>query len=111
MTSRLMATLTAFVLMLSPAAADTFNINISNGEVGTMLLLTVTDMNYPSPKEAYNASINSGQMLSVYINGDGGHGGHIQWKATTPDRKKCGSGDVKDLSSGSNLTVNTPSAC
>ena len=85
--------------------------SMSATEIGTMLLLTVTDMNYPSPKEAYNGSINSGQMLPVYVNGEGGRNGHIKWQATTPDRQKCGSGDVKDLSSGSNLTVNTPRSC
>jgi hypothetical protein len=50
-------------------------------------------------------------MLSVHINGEGGRNGHIQWKAMTPDRQKCGSGDVKDLSAGSNLTVKAPSSC
>jgi hypothetical protein len=44
MISRALAVFAAFALPLSPAAADTFNINISNGEVGTMLLFTVTDL-------------------------------------------------------------------
>jgi hypothetical protein len=112
MIPRPITVLAAFVLSFSPAAADTFNINVSNGE-STMLLLTVTDMSSVNPKEggAFDGSINNGQMLSVHINGDSGGNGHIQWKATTPDRQKCGSGDVKDLSSGSNITVNTPSSC
>jgi hypothetical protein len=110
MITRLMAMFSAFLLTLSPVFADPFNINISNGESG-MLLLTVTDMNYPTPQSAFNGSINSGQQIAVYINGENGNNGHIQWQATTPDRQKCGSGDVPGLSSGNNLTVNTPSSC
>jgi hypothetical protein len=102
--------LSAFILGAAPALADPFNINISNGE-SSILLLTVTDMNYPSPTVAYSGSINSGQMMSVNINGESGHNGHIKWSATSSDRSKCGSGDVSSLSSGSNLTVNTPSSC
>ena len=110
MITRLMAMFSAFLLTLSPVFADPFNINISNGESG-MLLLTVTDMNYPSPQSAFNGSINSGQQIAVYINGENGNNGHIQWQATTPDRQKCGSGDVPGLSSGSNVTVGTTSSC
>ena len=112
MITRLMAMFSAFLLTLSPVFADPFNINISNGESG-MLLLTVTDMNYPSPQPggAFNGSINSGEQKSVYINGENGNNGHIQWQATTSDRQKCGSGDVTGLSSGNNLTVRTPSDC
>lgn len=102
--------LSALILGATPALADPFNINISNGE-SSMVLLTVTDLNFPSPKEAYSGSINSGQMISVYINGENGNNGHIKWSATSSDRSKCGSGDVSSLSTGSNLTVNTPSSC
>ncbi|HEY1795260.1 MAG TPA: hypothetical protein VGG57_03990 [Stellaceae bacterium] len=110
MIKRLATALSALILGVTPALADPFNINISNGE-SAMLLLTVNDMNYPSPKVAYSGSINSGQMISVYINGENGSGGHIQWSATSADRTKCGSGDVGSLGSGNNLTVNTPSSC
>lgn len=110
MITRLMALSSAFLLTLSPVFADPFNINISNGESG-MLLLTVTDMNYPTPQSAFSGSINSGEEKSVYINGENGNNGHIQWQATTADRQKCGSGDVTGLSSGNNLTVKTPSDC
>ena len=110
MITRLMAMFSAFLLTLSPVFADPFNINITNEESG-MLLLTVTDMNFPSPQSAFNGSINSGQQISVHINGANGNNGHIQWQATTPDRQKCGSGDVTGLSSGSNVTVRTPSSC
>ena len=110
MITRLMAMFSAFLLTLSPVFADPFNINITNDESG-MLLLTVTDMNYPSPQLAFSGSINSGQQIPVYINGENGKDGHIQWQATTADRQKCGSGDVPGLSSGSNVTVGTPSSC
>jgi hypothetical protein len=110
MITRLMAMFSGFLLTLSPVFADPFNINITNDESG-MLLLTVTDMNYPSPQPAFTGSINSGQQIPVYINGENGNNGHIQWQATTPDRQKCGSGDVGALSSGSNVTVTTPSSC
>lgn len=102
--------LSMLIVTMSPALADPFNINITNGE-SSMLLLTVNDMNFPSPKVAYSGSINSGQMISVYINGENGSNGHIQWSATSTDRTKCGSGDVSSLGSGSNLTVSTPSSC
>jgi hypothetical protein len=112
MIRRLMTTFSAFLLTLSPVFADQFNINITNDESG-MLLLNVTDMNYPSPRTGvpFSGSINSGQQISVYINGENGNNGHIQWQAWTSDRQKCGSGDVSGLSSGSNLTVGTPSSC
>jgi hypothetical protein len=102
--------LSALVLCAGPALADPFNINITNGE-SAMLLLTVNDMNFPSPKVAYSGSINSGQMISVYINGENGSNGHIQWTASSADRTKCGSGDLTGLGSGSNMTVTTPSSC
>jgi hypothetical protein len=107
---RFAAALSLLVLALAPAFADPFNINVSSDE-SSMVLLTITDMNYPDPKSAFSGSINSGQLISVYINGDNGNNGHIQWKATTADRQKCGSGDVNGLSSGSNVTVGTPSSC
>ncbi len=110
MITRLMAMSSAFLLTMSPVFADPFNINITNDESG-MLLLTVTDMNFPTPQSAFSGSINSGQQISVPINGENGNNGHIRWQATTPDRQKCGSGDVGGLSSGSNLTVSTPSSC
>jgi hypothetical protein len=112
MITRLMAMFSGFLFTLSPVFADQFNINITNDESG-MLLLTVTDMNYPNPTTGvpFSGSINSGQMISVMINGENGSNGHIQWQATTPDRQKCGSGDVPGLGSGNNLTVNTPSSC
>lgn len=102
--------LAALILAAPPALADPFNINVSSGE-SSMLLLTVTDMNFPSPKVAFSGSINSGQMISVSINGENGNNGHITWSATSSDRSKCGSGDVPGLSSGSNVTVSTPSSC
>lgn len=102
--------LSTLVIGAAPALADPFNINISNGE-SSMLLLTVTDMNFPSPQVAYSGSINSGQMIAVNINGENGNNGHVRWSATSSDRTKCGSGDVTSLGSGSNLTVNTPSSC
>ena len=49
MITRLMAMFSVFLLTLSPVFADQFNINIISGESGT-LLLTVTDMNTPSPQ-------------------------------------------------------------
>jgi hypothetical protein len=110
MITRLATALSALILSVTPALADPFNINITNGESG-MLLLTVNDMNFPSPKVAYSGSINSGQMISVYINGENGSNGHIQWSASSSDRTKCGTGDVSSLGSGSNLTVRTPSSC
>jgi len=110
MIRRLAMALSALALAATPALADPFNINITNGE-SSMLLLTVNDMNFPSPKVAYSGSINSGQTISVDINGENGSNGHIQWKASSADRTKCGSGDVSSLGSGSNLTVNTPSSC
>jgi hypothetical protein len=112
MITRLMAMSSAFLLTMSPVFADPFNINITNDESG-MLLLTVTDMNFPTPQTGvpFSGSINSGQQISVNINGENGNKGHIQWHATTPDRQKCGSGDVSGLSSGNSLTVGTPSDC
>jgi len=112
MITRLIAMFSAFLLTLSPVFADQFNINISNGESG-MLLLNVTDMNYPTPQTGvpFSGSINSGQQISVNINGENGNNGHIQWQAWTSDRQKCGSGDVTGLSSGNKLTVRTPSDC
>lgn len=98
------------VLGVTPALADPFNINVSSDE-SSMLLLTITDMNFPSPQTAFSGSINSGQMISVYINGENGTNGHIQWSASSSDRTKCGSGDVTGLGSGSNVTVSTPSSC
>jgi hypothetical protein len=89
MITRLMAMFSAFLLTLSPVFADPFNINISNGESG-MLLLTVTNINYPVPQYAFNGSINSGQQIPVYINGENGNNSHIQWQATTaPDRQSA----------------------
>lgn len=102
--------ISALILGATPALADPFNINISNSE-SSMLLLTVTDMNYPSPKLAYDGSINSGQQIAVNINGENGTNGHIQWSAKSSDRTKCGSGDISSLGSGSNVTVSTPSSC
>src|ERR1051326_7189660 len=104
MTLRLSAALAVSLFAACPAFADPFNINIDNGE-SSMLLLTVTDMNYPNPQTAFSGSINSGQMLSVNINGENSANGHIKWQATTSDRQKCGSGEVKNLSVGANLTV------
>ena len=110
MIMRTTAAAAALVFMLSPARADTFNINVNNGEM-EMLLLTITDMNYPDPKEVFSGNLTSGQMRSVYINGENGRNGHIKWKASTADRKKCGSDDVTGLGSGSNITIRTKSAC
>jgi hypothetical protein len=110
MIGRLAAAFLLLVLGLSPAFADPFNINVSSNE-SAMLLVTITDMNLPSPKEVFSGSISSGQQIPVMINGDNGHDGHIQWKATTADRQKCGSGDLSSLGSGSNVTVSTPSSC
>jgi hypothetical protein len=107
---RFVAKVSAFLLTVSPVFADPFNINITNDESG-MLLLTVTDMNFPTPQSAFSGSINSGQQISVMINGENGNNGHVQWRATTPDRQKCGSDDVGGLGSGSNITVKTPSDC
>jgi hypothetical protein len=50
-------------------------------------------------------------MIAVYINGENGANGHIQWSATSADRSKCGSGDLTGLGSGSNVAVDTPSSC
>lgn len=110
MTSRLMAALAVLAFTFSPALADTFNINLSSGETDT-LLVTVTDMNYPTPKVVYDNNLTSGQLVPVDINGDNGNNGHITWRASTSDRTKCGSGDVSGLSSGNNVTINTPSSC
>lgn len=111
MRTHLTAAVAAFLFTVFPALADdTFNVNISNGEMA-MLLLTVTDMNYPTPKTVYNGSINDGQEISVYINGQSGGNGHITWTAQTADRQKCGNGEETSLSSGNNVKVSTPSSC
>jgi hypothetical protein len=110
MIRRLATAVSVLILGATPALADPFNINISNGE-SSMVLLTVTDMNFPTPQAAYSGSINSGQMIAVNINGENGTNGHIRWSATSTDRTKCGSGDITSLGSGSNITVNTPSSC
>jgi hypothetical protein len=105
------AAIATTVSMLSPAYADTFNINVDNGE-SVMLLLTITDMNLGSPEKIFNGNISSGQMLSVRINGDnGGNNGHITWKASNAERTKCGEGDVSKLSVGANVAVKAQSPC
>ena len=107
--ARFIAAWSLAFIMFTPAFADTFNINVDNGET-VMLLLKIKDMNYPSPQEVFNGSINPGQMLSVHINGENGNNGHIEWTAYTADRQKCGTGDVNRLSSGANVTVKASSS-
>lgn len=106
---RWIAALSVAFFTLTPAFADTFNINVDDGE-SVMLLLKIKDMNYATPQEVFNGNINPGQMISVHINGDNGNNGHIQWTAYTADRQKCGTGDVSRLSSGANVTVKASSS-
>lgn len=107
--ARLMAALSLACFTVTPAFADTFNINVDNGET-VMLLLKIMDMNFATPQEVFNGSINTGQMLSVHINGENGTSGHITWTAFTADRQKCGTGDVTRLGSGANVTVKARSS-
>jgi hypothetical protein len=112
MIARFTAAVSLLVLTLSPAFADPFNINVSSGET-TLLLVSITDMNMPNPKDgnAFSGNISPGQQISVIIGGNNGGDGHIQWTATTVDRQKCGSGDLTGLGTGNNVTVSTPSSC
>ena len=107
--TRFMAAWSLAFLTCAPAFADTFNINVDNGET-VMLLVSIKDMNYPSPTEIWSRSISPGQMFSVQITGENGHNGHIQWTAYTADRQKCGTGDKDGLSTGANVTVKASSS-
>jgi hypothetical protein len=54
--ARFMAAWLLTFLTLTPAVADTFNINVDNGET-VMLLLKIMDMNYATPQEVFNGNI------------------------------------------------------
>ena len=107
---RLVTTLSVMLASLSPALADQFNINLSNGEMG-MVFVKVYDENTGNENKVFDDTMASGRQVSVDITGDSGHGGHIKWEAMSSDRQKCGSDELNGLSSGNNVTVSTPSPC
>jgi hypothetical protein len=107
---RLVTTLSMTLASLSPALADQFNINLSNGESG-MVFVKVYDENTGNENKVYDDTMTSGRQVSVYITGDSGQNGHIKWEAMSSDRQKCGSDELNGLSSGNNVTVSTPSPC
>ena len=110
MTMRLMTSLSVMLASLSPALADQFNINLSNGETG-MVFVQVYDMNTGGQNKVFDDTLTSGRQVSVYITGDSGRDGHIRWEATSSDRQKCGRDELNGLSSGNNIMVRTPSPC
>ena len=112
MITRLMTMFPAFFLTLSPVFADgQFNVNIVNEESVT-LLVSVTDMNSPSPVRGgvFNGALESGKQRSEQISGASGDG-HVEWSASTSDRQKCGSGEYTHLDAGGEVKISTPSSC
>lgn len=110
MKARLVGSLAIFLASLSPAAAfDTLNINLDNGG-SSALLVEVFDENTPSETKVYSDTLNAGSHASVIITAANGKG-HVKWTAQTADKQKCGSGDVTDLDSGTDVTVSAPNGC
>lgn len=96
-------------MSFSPALADQFNINVSNGD-SHMLFVVIYDLNTRSSDKALDATLNPGQQVPVYITGNAGSDGRIRWEAQTTDRQSCGSSELSNLGSGSNISVTAGSS-
>jgi hypothetical protein len=107
---RLISSLVALLLGMSPvAAANMLNINLDNGS-DVPLLVEVFDENTPTEIKVYSDTLNPNDHPSVVITAADGKG-HVKWTAQTTDRQTCGSGDQSDLDTGDDLTVSASGSC
>jgi hypothetical protein len=106
---RTMTVVSTLLISLSAALAEV-NITVSNGENG-LLFIVVYDMNTREQKKILDSTIYSGQTVPLYITGENGYDGHIRWEAQAVNRENCGTSDLSNLTSGTDIMVKAPLEC
>jgi hypothetical protein len=105
---RMMIVVSTLLISLSAALVEA-NITVSNGE-SAQLFIVVYDMNTRERNRILDTTMSSGQSIPLYITGERGYDGHIRG-AQAADRESCGTGDLSNLTSGTDVTVKAPLEC